>query len=265
MFLQIDGHRFFALSFGAGPRTLLAHSGWAGNYEDWIATLAPLSAHMRVVIYDHRGTGETQVPPEAITAQAMVDDVFRVMDALGIDHCALAGFSAGTSTVLRAAVAQPSRFDALILMNGHGEVAPPGSPPSPRIPPSQWPGASHLDRLAWFAAAATPEPDSDHIRRWGLHLLSRATPEAAERLVTMPPLPPLDWPQALAGLALPTLLIHGEKDVFCSLAGMDYCRSLIPGAQLEVMAGSGHVPAMTRPQDVAKLIQDFLTSGSQKA
>jgi hypothetical protein len=34
MFLDIDGNKVFTLSFGAGPRTILAHSGWIGNCED---------------------------------------------------------------------------------------------------------------------------------------------------------------------------------------------------------------------------------------
>ena len=57
MFLDIDGNKVFALSFGNGQRTILAHSGWIGNFEDWIATLAPLSQTWRTAIYDHRGTG----------------------------------------------------------------------------------------------------------------------------------------------------------------------------------------------------------------
>ena len=44
MFLDIDGTRMFTLSFGSGPRTILAHGGWISTVEDWIATLAPLSA-----------------------------------------------------------------------------------------------------------------------------------------------------------------------------------------------------------------------------
>jgi pimeloyl-ACP methyl ester carboxylesterase len=112
--------------------------------------------------------------------------------------------------------------------------------------------------LGWFVRAATPEPDVDHIRRWGLNLLSRATPEAAERLVTMPDLPPLDWPRALRSLDLPTLLVHGDQDPFCSLAGMQECARLLPKARLEVLAGVGHVPAMTRPDETASLIRTFL-------
>lgn len=77
MFLDIDGHRVFTLSFGAGPRIFLAHSGWIGNVEDWLATLAIMSQEWRTVVYDHRGAGETRVPVEAISAEALRDDIFR--------------------------------------------------------------------------------------------------------------------------------------------------------------------------------------------
>ena len=71
MFLDIDGNKVFTLSFGKGPQTILAHSGWIGNVEDWIATLAPLSETWRTVVYDHRGTGESCVPVEKITPEAL--------------------------------------------------------------------------------------------------------------------------------------------------------------------------------------------------
>ena len=58
MSFDIDGNKVFALSVGAGPRTILAHSGWIGNFEDWIATLAPLSERWRTVVYDRRGAPE---------------------------------------------------------------------------------------------------------------------------------------------------------------------------------------------------------------
>ena len=84
MFLDVAGHRCFAVDLGAGPRTFFAHSGWIGTYEDWLPTLEILSKSWRAVAYDHRGAGETVVPLEAITAEALLDDIFRVQDALGI-------------------------------------------------------------------------------------------------------------------------------------------------------------------------------------
>lgn len=260
MFLDIDGNKVFALSLGAGPRTILAHSGWIGNVEDWIATLAVLSGSWRTVVYDHRGAGETRVPIEKITPEALVDDVFRVMDALHIERCVLAGFSRGTVTVMRAALKQPARFDGLILMNGYGEVTLPGAVAQKRVPPSQWPGETYHDRLAWFAERCTPEPDSDHIRRWGVDLLSRATPEAADKLFMMQSEEQIDWPARLSELRLPTLLIHGEKDPFYRTEVMEYTQSLIPDSKLVVMPGVGHLPAMTRPLEVAEEINAFFSN-----
>jgi hypothetical protein len=261
MFLDIDGNKVFALSFGSGPRTILAHSGWIGNFEDWIATLAPLSASWRTVIYDHRGAGETTVPVERISHEALVDDVFRVMDAMGIDQCVLAGFSRGVVTALRAALQSPERFDGLLLMNGTGEVTLPGEVLAPRPAPSKsWPGETFDDRLRWFAERCVPEPDSDHIRRWAVNLLSRSTSEVADRIQTMLPTEPIDWAARLPQLALPTLLIHGRLDPFCRTEVMEYMNAVIPGSKLVVMEGSGHLPAMTRPLEVAREIDSFFST-----
>lgn len=158
---------------------------------------------------------------------------------------------------MRAVLKDQARFDGLILMNGYGEVVTPGSPPPKRVPPSQWPGDTYRERLMWFADRCTPEPDTGHIKRWGTNLLSRATPEAADQLFMMQASEQIDWPARLSELTLPTLLIHGERDVFYRTEGMEYTQSLIPGSKLVVMQGSGHLPAMTRPEDVAREINTF--------
>jgi pimeloyl-ACP methyl ester carboxylesterase len=260
MFLDIDGNHVFTLAFGAGPRTLLAHGGWVSNVEDWIATLAPLSATWRTVTYDHRGAGLTRVPIERITAEALVDDVFRVMDATRIERCVLAGFSRGTITVMRAALARPDRFDGLVLLNGCGEAHAPGLPVAPRVPPSNWPGDTHEDHLRWFVERCTPEPDVEHIRRWGVSILSRATPEAADHLFTIEAAEPIDWARRLPGLRLPTLIVHGELDPLYRIEHMRHVQSLIPDSELVIMEGSGHLPAMTRPLEVAAHIDRFFAA-----
>ena len=160
---------------------------------------------------------------------------------------------------MRAVLRDPSRFEGLILMNGTGDVLVPGTTPAPRAAPSKWPGETHRDRLRWFIERSTPEPDIEHIRRWGVNILSRATPEAAERIMTMQPEKTVDWASELPRLRLrlPTLLLHGEKDFACSLETQRYIQSLIPGSKLVVFDGSGHVPAMVRPMDVAAAIKDY--------
>ena len=239
MFLDIDGHRVFTLDFGPGPRTLLAHSGWVGNFEDWIGALAPLSRTWRTVVYDHRGTGETRVPVEAISDEAFIDDVFRVMDRLEIRSCVLAGFSRGAVTALRAVLKHPQRFEGLVLLNGHAGVNPPGDSAAPRPPYANWPGTTHQDKLAWFAERCTPEPDSEHIRRWAVSILSRADPAAAVQINAMMPAEIIDWEQRLPEIRIPTLLIHGSRDPFCREDVMRYIASRIQGSKLVVLEGVG--------------------------
>ena len=257
MFLDIDGNKVFALSFGSGPRTILAHSGWIGNFEDWIATLAPLSATWRTAVYDHRGTGETPAPVDRITSEALVDDVFRVMDALAIERCVLAGFSRGVATVLQAALRAPDRFEGLVLANGAGGVERPETTPRQRIAPSTWPGETFRDRLQWFIERCTPEHDVAHIRRWGVNILSRAAPEAADRLFMMQPARPIDWPSELKRMAIPSLLLQGDQDPLCDTDTMRYLASLIPRSRLVVFENCGHLPAMVRPHQVAAEIHAF--------
>ena len=257
MFLEINGNSVFTLDFASGPKTFLAHSGWIGNFEDWIATLAPMSKHWRTVIYDHRGAGETRVPVDKITPQGLVDDLFAVMDELKIERCVLGGFSRGTVTAMHAVLQRPERFEGLVLLNGAAGIQPPGGEPARRVSPSQWPGANFLERLRWFAEKCTPEQDVQHIRRWAFDILSRAEPDAADQLFTMEFPTAVDWASRLPQLRIPTLLIHGEKDVFAQTTAMQYVSSLIPQSELVVLEGAGHLPAMVRPADVARAINEF--------
>ena len=257
MFLDIDGNKVFTLSFGSAARTFLAHSGFIGNFEGWIAVLALMSESWRTVVYDHRGTGETSVPVETITDQALVDDVFRVMDAMAIERCTLGGFSRGVDTALRAVLKDPKRFDGLVLMTGTGRVQRPGAPARPRVPLAQWPGETYRDKLNWFVERSTPEPNVEHIRRWALNMLSRAAPEAAHRFGAMQPGDAIDWAKKLPEISVPTLLIHGAKDFLVDIEDMRYLQSLIPGSKLVVMEGSGHIPAMVCPKEVHRAITDF--------
>jgi pimeloyl-ACP methyl ester carboxylesterase len=265
MFIQLGGHQFLTVSHGSARRTILAHSGWAGNNEDWLPTLEILSQTWRTVAYDHRGVGETVVSVDEITADALVDDIFGVMNALGIDRCVIAGFSSGTLPALCALLREPGRFDGLVLANGAAGIMPPGVTPAAPFPkPSAWPGATHSDRMRWFIERCLPEPNVEHFRRWGHDILMRATPEAAERLFRLGQPPEQAVIDGVANIGVPTLLIHGEIDPFISLAAMQNLLGRIPGSKLAVVPAAGHIPTMTQPEFVASRINEYFNEHSAR-
>jgi pimeloyl-ACP methyl ester carboxylesterase len=250
VFLDVNGVRLHALAFGDGPRTLVAVGGWTGSWEVWEEPIAQLTAvGWRCVAYDHRGSGESPVDPALISVEAMVDDVAGVLDAFGVKRCVLAGESQGGAIVQYAAARDPERVDGLVLSapirTGRSE----GSTAFADACRSDYPAA--VDQ---FVNACFPEPDSDHIKRWATNVLLRAEPEQAARIIEMwhdEDVPDVDPRQ----LDTPTLILHGTADAILPIEFSRELAERLPNAELLEFEGSGHVPTMTRPDDVVGAIR----------
>lgn len=250
MFLNVNGVRLHAVSFGAGSRTILAVGGWTGSWEMWEETLGLLSTSgWRCIAFDHRGSGESPVEPKLITVQNMVDDIIGVMDQLSIETCVLAGESSGAAIAQLAAVQYPHRITGLIVVDSastdRAERGPNAFAAACR---NNYPAA-----VAAFVDRCVPEPDSDHIRRWGRNLLMRAESEQAARLIEMwqdDDVPLIDKRKIMQ----PTLIIHGTEDVIVPIQSSRELKELIPNSELVELSGCGHVPTMTRPREVYEAI-----------
>jgi pimeloyl-ACP methyl ester carboxylesterase len=248
MFIKINNNLLNTVSFGNGRRTFLTHGGWVGNWEVWQQVFELMSKSWRCVGYDHRGAGESPVPPETITPEALVDDLFAVMDALEVERCVLAGESAGGFIALMAALRQPNRFEGLVLVGATSALTVETARPLVDGCRRDYPAT-----VSAFVNACVPEPDSEHIRRWGRDILLRAEPEAAARLLESAY--EREFKLALADIAIPTLVIHGSKDVIIPMNVGKHIADSIPEAELLVLEGVGHVPTMTRPQEVVAAIE----------
>lgn len=251
MFICHGNAEFFTVSFGVGPRTIVALGGWAGSWELWAGPFEHLSKTWRTVAYDHRGAGATLAPVESISVESMTADVFAILDALAIDRCVLAGESAGAAIVLQAALLHPERFDGLVIVDGlFHRPAPQG--PDPFVLGLQ---ADFEATVGWFADACVPEIDSAAMRRWGRQILMRAAPAAAIRLYQC--MDGIDLRPEVGRIALPTLILHGELDALVSVESARWLAGAMPNSRLEILAGAGHVPTVTRPAEVATAINSF--------
>jgi pimeloyl-ACP methyl ester carboxylesterase len=68
----------------------------------------------------------------------------------------------------------------------------------------------------------------------------------------------IDSRPQLGEIAVPTLLVWGEKDGITSRAHHDEILEAIPGARLEVVPGVGHLPTVEAPELVAGLLTNFI-------
>ena len=210
-----------------------------------------LSQRWRAAAFDQRGSGETTCAPAAITLDAMVDDVFATMDALGIGRCVLGAESRGMIVAVRAALARPERFDGLVLVAGQPSFAArsPQSEAFLRRVREDLPGV-----VAGLVERFLPEPDVEHLKRWGRHIGSRTAPETA--VAAQEAFLGADVRPHLGSLAVPTLLVHGTLDAAVPRSIAAENAAAIPRSTLVELDGTGHGPTLVRPRDVAGAIDE---------
>jgi proline iminopeptidase len=105
---------------------------------------------------------------------------------------------------------------------------------------------------------------SEHLERLLENLRVGATPEGIRRARAIEDrLYDESWLRsgydllpALAQLSVPTLVLHGDRDLI-PLACAEHIAAAIPGARLEVLKDTGHFPYMERPGEVREAIDEF--------
>lgn len=250
MFIERDEGLLNVVEIGSGARTFVAHGGWVGSWELWQEPFQLMQSRWRCVAYDHRGSGASTFSPQSITPDALVDDLFGVLDHFAIDACVLAGESLGALTCLRAVLRDPARFEGLVLIDGV-----PAANEERQVPLVRGSRSDYPATVRAFVDACVPEPDSEHIRRWGRQILLRAEPEAAARILES------HYEQRVAPdlsqVKVPTLVIHGEQDAIIPVQIAHTVAAAIPHADLVLLEQTGHVPTLTRPQEVVDAIDSW--------
>ena len=244
---------------GEGPAVLLVH-GFGLDMRMWDDQVHQLAARFRVVRYDCRGFGASG-PFDPAAAYTHAGDLMALLDHLGIEQAVLAGLSFGGRVVMQAALAAPDRVRGLVLMDAVLDGVP-WDPDS----------AGALDEAARQAQARGVLAGR---AAWLAHPLfapAREQPDVASRLAAMVGgYPGQHWTghdphqqtgprpiDALEDLAMPVLVLAGERDVrgFREMSAVLARR--IPGARYHVVAGAGHMINMEQPSAVNELLAGFL-------
>src|SRR2546428_10849722 len=108
----------------------------AGSF--WARQVPDFARDFRVVVHDHRGTGQSTHSRIRYSVEQMADDVLRLMDRLGIASAHLVGHSTGGAIRQGIAPGHPQRPPSPVLSAppaGQGALLPPGLPDPPGGPP----------------------------------------------------------------------------------------------------------------------------------
>ena len=252
-------------SYGTGPAVLLiAGQGMVG--EGWWATIPTLAESFRVIAFDNRDTGRSSRVHWPYSVAQMAQDAVAVLDGAGVARAHVYGISLGSLVAQEVALRRPDRVDALVLgaSSAGGFAAYKPSPSSFAQTFIARAGAMGPEEAEW---AAVPYTYSEKTRR--LHP-ERIGADIAHRLRARPePLGYLHQAAAVAGhdayerlnrVAAPTLVVHGEQDVFVPPANALVLADRIPGAQLRLWPDAGHMYIIDEPQadrEIARFLERY--------
>jgi pimeloyl-ACP methyl ester carboxylesterase len=251
-------------SFGEGPAVLLV-PGQGMTVDGWWATIPVLARSFRVLAFDHRDTGRSSRVPLPYSVAHMAEDAVAVLDAAGERRAHVYGISLGSMVAQEVGLRHPDRVQALVLgassAGGFAAYKPP--PTSMAQTFLVRAGGMGPEEAEW---AAVPYTYAERTRR--LHA-DRIVADIAHRVAT-PPEPLAFMHQAAAvathdtyvrlnTMTAPTLVVHGEEDVFVPPANALVLAERIPGAQLRLWPDAGHMYTIDEPradEDIARFLLD---------
>jgi 3-oxoadipate enol-lactonase len=244
-------------SRGTGEPLLLMHGLGYGRWG-WEPLLEPLADEFRVLFYDNRGIGESDVPPGPYTARQLAEDAVAVLDAAGVERADVVGTSLGGMAAQELALGFPERLGRLVLA-----CTTPGGL-------SAYPMPQQTVDLMLAAPSLAPEVA---LRRFVENALAPgASEDLVERIYALRlanPFDPAGWQaQAAAGVGFdaldriseivaPTLVVTGTADVVVDPRNSELLAGRIPDARLERVPG-GHLFFWEDPTRFVTLVKDFL-------
>jgi pimeloyl-ACP methyl ester carboxylesterase len=241
---DIGGRSLYYSRRGDGPPLLLI-MGMAGHSNMWgDPLLDALAASYDVVVYDHRGIGESDDVAGEFTIKDLADDADALFDAIGWDDAHVLGFSLGGMVAQELALNHAKRVRTLVLASTYagGEGLDLSAPGPLEMFQAMQTGDLDTAIRAGFAACLSPEhvADEENYRRF----------KAATQSIRLSGAVALRQAQASAGhdastrladLRVPTLVLHGTGDRMVSYANAAVLERLIPGARLHTFEGAPHM------------------------
>lgn len=243
---------------GSGEAVVFLH-GVGGDSASWAPQIDAFSGQFRAIAWDMPGYGGSPAL-ERMTFPALSDSLLGLLDRLELDRVYLVGHSMGGMVAQEFAASRPERVRALVLSAtspafGRADGDFQKRFIEARIAPLE--NGSTMADLAneMVETMLGPSADADGaaIARRSMAAVPEATYRAAiSCLVTF------DRRDALAGYAMPVLVLAGETDTNAPAPMMEKMAGRIPGAEYVCMAGTGHLGNLENPAAFNEAVGSFL-------
>lgn len=240
------------------PALILSNS-LGTDLSMWEPQMPALRERFRVVRYDLRGHGASDVPPGPISIDRLGQDAVDLFDALGIERAHVCGLSIGGLVSTWLAARRPDRVDRAVIAAVAARIG----------TQELWQDRAEAVRSGGMAAvvdAVLVRFFSERFRGERPDVVARvgqvlaATPPEGYAAACLA-LRDADLREEVAGIAAPTLVVVGREDPATPVAEADWLHARIPGSELVVLEDAGHLCNLEQPELFTDAVVGFLSGG----
>ena len=260
---DVNGARlYYALSGVAGAPVVMLSNSLGTTLEMWRPQLPALEHDYRVLRYDMRGHGKSEVTPEPCAISTLGHDVVALLDHLGLDQVHFCGLSIGGVIGQWLGARAPKRLVSLILCNTAAKI-----------------GTAEIwnKRIADVEQSGMASITDSVLERWFTPAFCAAHPETVAPLRAMLPvndvqgytllcaaIRDMDQRKLVEEIRSPTLILAGEHDPVTTVEDARFLMAGIPGALL-VTLPAAHISNVEASSAFNAALTEFLESANSDA
>jgi pimeloyl-ACP methyl ester carboxylesterase len=258
-FAEVNRTKLYYEVMGEGYAIVLIHAGKLDG-RMWDAQFREFAKHYKVVRYDVRGYGKSEMPQKPYSD---VEDLCSLLKFLNVDEACLMGLSMGGKIAIDFALQHPEMVGVLISV-------------APDLSGFNWSDEKIMQGYQAILETARDQKESKAVEMWlqfPLFAPAMENPAVAPRireivqenshvfllnpLLRRPLKPPAI--QRLSEIRTPTLIIVGDRDVSDIKAITDTLEANIAKAKKVVISKAGHLVNMEKPEEFNQIVLDFLS------
>lgn len=250
---------------GSGAPIVLLHP-FPANHELWLPAAKALQSRFQLILPDLRGHGDSGVGAGPATMTKHASDLVRILAEENIDRAIFIGVSIGGYVLFEFWRQHPGRLQALVLCNTKAQ-ADNAEARAGRLQAA----AEVLERgtepffettvqklLAQTTLAARPD-----LVDGALRMMRKMSPEdvaLVQRGMAERP----DSLETLKTINVPTLILTGDEDTATGVPEAELMKRHIAGSEMKVVAKAGHYSPWEQPEEVGRLLRQFVNRFATK-
>lgn len=242
----------------ADAQTLVFVHAMSFHQDIWQDVISRLPDGLRIVSYDQRGHGESDIPALPYSLDDYADDAIRLLDYLEVQGCHLVGISFGGLVAQRVAELRPDLVERLVLSNTATKIG----------VLEDWMEGAAVARTEGFCRKKI-EDSFQHLFSPTFCQSSPRYEELVARRLLLSVEGYVGCCQAIGHADLsnsnaasrpaqPALVIGTDNDIVTPRDIVEELAAYLPNGQFQLIRGAGHLPCVDKPKEFADLLVSFL-------